>query len=187
VTGWLAYSWPEPVYYGYGTGGNVYYEGDTVYVDGTADCSAEEYYEQASTLATSVPEIPEQQAEQVEWLSLGVFAVTQEDVDESDMMLQLAVSKEGIIGGTAFNETTGVSRPVEGTVDQKTQRAAWTFADGKNTDVVMETGVYNLTQDETTMLVHFGSDQTQSWVLVRLDEPESEGADAAQGATQNGG
>ncbi len=40
MTGWLAYSWPEPVYYGYGTGGNVYYEGDTVYVDGAADCSA---------------------------------------------------------------------------------------------------------------------------------------------------
>ncbi len=186
MTGWLAYSWPEPVYYGYGTGGNVYYEGDTVYVDGTADCSAEEYYEQASTLATSIPEIPEQQAEQVEWLSLGVFAVTQEGVDESDMILQLAVSKEGIIGGTAFNETTGVSRPVEGTVDPKTQRAAWTFADGKNTDVVMETGVYNLTQDETTMLIHFGAEQAQSWVLVRLDEPESEDADAAQGTTQNG-
>ena len=38
----------------------------------------------------------------------------------------------------------------------------------------METGIYNLTEDETTALVHFGKEQTQTWLMVRLPEPEGE-------------
>jgi hypothetical protein len=147
-----------------------------VYVDGQQYATAEEYYGQATTLATSVPEISEQQAEEMEWLPLGVFALTAEGVNASNMYLQLAVSKDGIISGTFYNETTGAVHPVEGMVDQKTQRACWKAADGSNPDLVMEAGIYNLTEDQTDVLVHFGPDQTQTWVMVRLEEsdrPES--------------
>ncbi len=54
-----------------------------------------------------------------------------------------------------------------------------TFADGKNTDTVMETGVYNLTEDKCTALVHFGSGTSQNWVLVRLEEPKEDEAASA--------
>ncbi len=90
------------------------------------------------------------------------------------MLLQLAINKEGVIAGTFCNESTSSVRPVEGTVDKDTQRAAWAFADGKNADMVMETSIYNLTKDRTTALVHFGSSQTQTWALIRLDEPEEQ-------------
>ena len=43
----------------------------------------------------------------------------------------------------------------------------------------METGIYNLTEDECTALVHFSADETQEWVMVRLDEPEESGAEPA--------
>jgi hypothetical protein len=56
-------------------------------------------------------------------------------------------------------------------VDKKSQRAAWTFADGKDTNIVMETGINNLTQDQTEALFHFGKDITQQWLMVRLQEP----------------
>lgn len=174
VTRWVAYRWSRPVYYGYGSGGNVYYENNVVYVDGQEYCSADQYYEQATAIAGSVPEISEAQAEQIEWLPLGVFALTQEGVDATNMLLQLAVTKEGIIAGTLFNETTGLERPVEGMVDRETQRAAWSPADGKNADVVMETGIYNLTENEVTALVHFGKERTQTWVMIRLDQPEEQ-------------
>ena len=39
-------------------------------------------------------------------------------------------------------------------------------------DLVMETGIYNLTQDQAEVLVHFGPEQTQNVLLVRLDESE---------------
>jgi hypothetical protein len=57
-------------------------------------------------------------------------------------------------------------------VDAKTQRAAWTV--GERKDVTYEAGAANLTQDQTTMLVHFGKDQTQQWTLVRLQQPSGQ-------------
>jgi hypothetical protein len=63
---------------------------------------------------------------------------------------------------------------LKGKVDKKTQRAVWTFGDGKNTDIIMETGLFNLTQDQTEALVHFGNEKTQQWLLVRLDQPKDD-------------
>ncbi len=182
VTGWLVGRWGSPVYYGYGSGGNVYYEGDTVYVNGEASCTSEEYYDQAEQIAEAAPEWTDDQAEKVEWLPLGVYAVTQEGTNDSNMLLQLAVTKEGVIGGTLFNESTEATRAVEGTVDKKTQRAAWTFADGKNTDTVMETGIYNLTENQCTALVHLHEIRAkQHTPPMAFDEPQCEPRMACQG------
>lgn len=150
----------------------MYYDNNVVYVNGQQYATADEYYDQAATIATSLPDITEEQAEQTEWLPLGVFAIYDESSGASDQVLQLAVSKEGVITGTYYNDATDVGRPVEGTVDAQTQRAAWTFADGVDTNIVMETSIYNLTEDEATVLVHFGPDTTQTWSLKRLEEPE---------------
>ena len=162
--------WGAAIYYDYGVGGNFYYDNDMVYIDGQEVCSAEEYAEQAYQIAEALPEVPEEQ--EVEWMPLGVFALTNQDKGEPDMMLQLAVSKEGIIAGSYFNTTTETTLPIEGSVDRETQRAAWTVVNDKGDSPVMECGIYNLTQDETTVLVHFGKDTTQQWLLVRMPEQE---------------
>lgn len=172
LTGWVAGRWSQPIYYSYGTGGSVYYEDDTVYVDGEQYGTAEQYYDEASTIAESAPEITEEAAEDMEWLPLGVFALTGSDVGASQMYLQLAINKESVISGTFYNETTGVTFEIEGYVDAKTQRAAWYAPDSKNPDMVMETGVYNLTKDEADVLVHFSPDLTQTWKMVRLAESD---------------
>ena len=57
-------------------------------------------------------------------------------------------------------------------MDQKTQRSAWGIT-GKQWPI-METGIANLTKDTAPALVHFEDGQTQRWLLVRLEEPESE-------------
>ena len=180
MTGWITYAWPQPIYYTYGTGGNVYYQDNSVYIDGKESCTSEEYYQQAEAIADDVPQMTEQQADEVEWLPLGVFALTQEGVNDSNYLLQLAVSKEGVIAGTLINEETESVRSVEGRVDKETQRAAWQFVDGKNPEVVMETGIYSLTEDECTALVHFGPDKTQEVVMVRMDQPEEGEAGTAE-------
>jgi hypothetical protein len=164
--------WTTPIYYRYGSGGTVYYENNTVYVNGEQYGSAEQYYEDTSELATSTPEMTDEQAAEMEWMPLGVFALTAEGVNASSMYLQLALSKKGIIAGTFYNESTGATHPVEGMVDQETQRAVWKAADGTNPDLIMETGIYNLTQDTSDLLVHFGPEKTQQALLVRLDESE---------------
>ncbi|MBI4965965.1 MAG: hypothetical protein HY913_21985 [Desulfomonile tiedjei] len=171
IAGWTAgaaASYGDPIYYDYGE--NVYYDGDDVYVSGSQVATAQQYYQQASDIATAAPE-PTSTPED-DWLPLGVFALSQGNAADSNTVLQLSVNKQGAISGTYYNTTTDTARPIKGMVDKKSQRAAWTFADGKNTDIIMETGIYNLTQDQTEALVHFGKDKTQQWLMVRLHQPE---------------
>jgi hypothetical protein len=157
----------QPVYYGYGSGGNVYYEDNTVYVNGQAAGTPEQYAQQATSLVTAAPA----QVADTEWLPLGAFAFTREDVGDSQGMIELAINKQGVLAGTYYNEATSAGRPLKGTLDQKSQRAAVGFADGQNPDVVLETGIYNLTQDEAPGLLHFGSAESIPILLVRLQPP----------------
>ena len=171
VTGWLVSGIGQPAYYDYGN--NCYYDGGQVYYQGEAVATAEEYAAQAQAIAANVPEVD---PNAVEWMPLGVFALAQEDgsAEEATLFLQLAVSKEGIIAGTFQNTATGESFEVEGMVDPETQRAAWGPV-GKDWPI-METGLYNLTENETGALLHFADGQTQQWILVRLDEPDEDAA-----------
>lgn len=179
-TSWFTWSapqavWSQPVYYDYGQGGNIYYEDNSVYIDGQEICSADEYAMSAATLATVDPPANEEQAAEVEWMALGTFAVAanEKDVDPS-RVIQLAVSQTGIISGTLYNSQTDDAQTVQGQVDKETQRVA--FRVGNSDDIVVETGIYNLTQDEAPVLVHFGTQQVENWLLVRLEQPEDEAA-----------
>lgn len=168
---WFVWSaWTQPVVYSYGT--NVVYRDNYVYINDQPAATTEVYYQQADAIATSAPRVADES--RMEWMPLGVFAVASGNGDDTGMIVQLAISREGVIAGTFHNQTTGTDRPVEGQVDRETQRAAWKFSDGKNGNVVMETGIDNLTKDESTALVHFGPDETQTWTLVRLPGPEEE-------------
>lgn len=160
----------QPRYYAYGSGGNVYYENNVVYVDGQAAGTPEEYAAQSTALVASAPA----EVTDTEWLPLGTFALTREGVNDSQAMLELAVNKQGVLAGTYYNETTQVSRSLKGMLDQASQRAAIGFADGKNADVVLETGIQNLTQDEAPALLHQGKDRSGPVLLVRLQAPEEE-------------
>ena len=170
VAGWVGYTGITAIPYDYGAGGNVIYEGDTVYV-GDTSYSVEQYAQQAQEIATAVP--TDVEVDDIEWMPLGVFALMQEGDESSDptLYIQLAVSKEGILSGYFEDTSSGSYQPLEGSVDKKTQRAAWTIV-GKDTPV-METGLDNLVQDETYVLIHFKDGQTQRWVMVRLPDPET--------------
>jgi hypothetical protein len=105
-------------------------------------------------------------------MPIGVFAMTADGEPtgaDPTMYLQLAVSKQGVISGTFQNSATGNVQSVEGMVDKETQRAAWT-AVGKSRPL-METGIANLTQDQSPALIHFPDGTTQQWLLTRLQQP----------------
>ena len=91
-----------------------------------------------------------------------------EGTDSNDLF-QLAVNKAGTIRGNYYNALGDTTLPVYGSVDKKTQRAAWTVGDRK--EPIYEAGFANLTKSETTMLVHFGKDRTQQWTLIRIEQP----------------
>jgi hypothetical protein len=100
------------------------------------------------------------------------------------MFVQLAVSKDGVIAGTWQNTVSGTTKNVEGMVDRETQRAAWTVVG--ETRPIMETGIGNLTEDTTPVLVHYADGTTQQMLLVRMDAPPKDGS-AATGTTSGVG
>jgi hypothetical protein len=169
ASNWMGYSsTTETVTYSYGD--NVYYSDDQVYYGKKPVATAEDYADQAETIASSAPDT---KPESSEWMPLGVFAITQDGqatgVDPT-LFMQLAVSKEGIIAGTFKNMATDQVKTLEGMVDKKTQRVAW-GVEGQ-TRPIAETGLSNFTQDTAPMLIHFADGQTQQWLMIRLEEPK---------------
>ena len=158
----------EPIVYDYGT--TIVYEGDQVLYDGEAVATADQYAQQATDIAVKGQEA--KPTEKEEWIALGVFGMVQGEEKDANKIFQLAINKDGILRGNYYDALSDVTMPVYGSVDKRTQRAAWTVGDQKNT--VYETGVGNLTAAQTSMLVHFGKDRTQQWTLVRMDPPKEE-------------
>jgi hypothetical protein len=151
-------------YYDYGE--NVTYEDGSVYYGDQPVASAEQYYDEAGRIAESG-----QQARDEEWLPLGVFAVIAEATQtQTDKVVQLAVNNDGAIRGNIQDFLADKVTPVVGAVDKKTQRVALKL-EGSNA-VLVETGLYNLTNDEAPVLVHFGSDRQETRTLIRLKQPE---------------
>jgi len=169
---YLGYGWNNGYYYGYGANGNVVYQNGQVLVDGQAVGTDAEYAQSAAELANVSPE-DLKAVKPADWMPLGTFswAISESEVDPS-RVIQIAVSKNGLVSGTVNNRTSGNTYSVQGRVDKDTQRLAFTIGDDRNT--VLETGIYNLTQDQTPVLCHFGLKETQTYMFVRLPEPEHE-------------
>ena len=168
---------PDPIYIDYDA--NVIYEGDTVYVDNQPVPSTE-YAEPITDLAVNAepppPPTPPADGQQPEWLPLGVYALAQEEKGEPIMFMQLSVNRAGVISGAYSSTLTNDQRPVAGQVDKASQRVAWRI--GANTDTIFETSLANLTQDVSPVTIHFTSNRTQTWLLVRMPEPAPAGQTA---------
>jgi hypothetical protein len=173
---WRAATWPalvsyvgypaEPIYWDYGT--NVVYEGDTVYIDGDVGGTAQQYVQEATSLAATGRAA--QVSKEEEWMPLGVFAMVQGEEKTSTHIFQLALNKQGIIRGTYYDAVADKSETVYGSVNKKTQLAAWTVGERKTP--LYEAGIANLTREETPLLVKYEGGNTQQWILVRIEQPE---------------
>ena len=158
----------SPAYYDYGN--NVGYDEGMVYQDGQPVASAEEYYDQANQIAADG-----QSPQNEDWLPLGIFAViANEDQTQTDKIVQLAVNTEGVIRGNYHDLLADKVTPLTGAVDKQTQRVAMKI-EGNN-DLVVETGLYNLTNDEAPVLVHFSPNQQETRIFVRLKQPDDKAA-----------
>jgi hypothetical protein len=175
TTAWATAAWAtcgsycgcsgEGAYYDYGE--NVTYDDGTVYYGDQAVATDDQYYASAEQLAASGS-----QPQNDEWLPLGVFAVLTEPTQtQADRVVQLAVNKEGIIRGNLQDALTDKVIPVTGAVDKTTQRVSMKLEGVEK--MIVETGLYNLTNDEVPVMVHQGPDRQESRTLIRLVPPES--------------
>ena len=171
LTSWCNFGWSTPYYWDYGPNEYIYCNDGVVYVNGAWYQPAPVFYAQTVQMIDKAPALPADAAAQVEWLPLGVFAVTPDGVAEADVLAQLAVTKDGLIGGTIFDQKAGKSYAATGTIDKNSQRAVWSYTNDQNVRILMETSVNNLTQNESTGLVHYGPNDQRVIEIVRLQEP----------------
>ena len=54
-------------------------------------------------------------------------------------------------------------------MDFETQRVAWRT--GESDSTAIEANLPGLTKEFTPVFVHYGTGQTQEWLLVRLEDP----------------
>lgn len=173
LAGWVvASAWRQPVVYDYGHGGNVTYENNTIYMAGEEVAPASEYAQNAATLATVEAPPSEEEAVEMEWMALGRFALTTDPEDLApSRIVELAVAKNGVVAGTLSESKSEKTLLIQGRVDKETQRVAMRI-EGNDT-VVVETGIYNLTQDQAPLMVFFGGDRVENYMLVRLPDPDA--------------
>jgi hypothetical protein len=175
---WVAPVWPAvsawcgitaaPLVYDYGS--SVVINNDYVYMDGEQVATAEQYADQAAQFADKGRS--EKPPETDEWQTLGVFGMVQGDEKTAQHIFQLAVNNTGIVRGNYYDAVADNSLPVYGSVDAKSQRVAWSIGEKKT--VVFEAGLNNLTDDQTSVLVHYGKERTEQMMLVRLEEPKQQ-------------
>lgn len=164
VAAHAGYNAAAPNYYNYGR--NVVVANGAVVADGQNVGTPEEYSQQASDLAQAGAAAETTDADK--WIPLGVFAMVKNAQQNPQLVLQLAMNQAGVVRGNYTDEVTEHTQPIQGSVDPKTQRAAWTVGD--NSDFVMEAGVANLTQGEAVALIHKNG-RTERWMLVRIPQP----------------
>jgi hypothetical protein len=165
VAGYCGYGNATPISYNYGV--NVTSQNGNVSVDGQNVGTNEEFSQQAADLAQTGTEAETTDTEQ--WLPLGVFAMVRNENQHPQLIVQMAIDKQGILRGNFTDEITDQASPIHGAVDKQTQRAAWTVGGNKNT--VMEAGLSDLTDGEAPALIHKNG-KTDHWLLVRLEQPK---------------
>ena len=125
--------------------------------------------ELAENVEQPPPPAPAEEGKPAEWMPLGVFALAQEEKGEPVMFFQISVNREGVISGGYENAISGDQKMIAGQVDKETQNVAWRIGDNK--DTMFTTTLANLTQDVSTVAIHFDRDRVQTWLLVRMPEP----------------
>ena len=157
-----------PIDYDYGN--NIVYQNGDVYMNGQNVDTAAEYYNQVADQADGGADATANANGQ--WLPLGVFALDPGATSSNPTACCNWPSTRRELSA-AITPTRWPTRPspIQGSVDEKTQRVAWTVGDNQTT--VLEGGLYNLTQPEAPVLIHFGADKTEQWLLVRLDKNQA--------------
>lgn len=162
---WGAWRWSTPYYYD--DGGYTYPLSTTDSAYAYPSSTTETYSEPLQT--QSAPIDPNTASTNEEWLPLGVFAVANNAnaAAYTNRFIQLAINRSGEIAGVLYNSTTDTAQDITGMVDPTSQKTYWSMANRTDSPIA-STGIYNLTEDQTPINVHFSNGSDQTWTLVRL-------------------
>lgn len=163
IAGWVGLN-TAPVYYDYGYDGTeavVTYPDDEDYTVNPFEAEQPQY-DLESDLANA------------NWYPLGMFNLVPPGQHNAVAVLQLAIAKDGTVAGTYQDVATDKIHQLHGTLDRQTQKVSWTLDTNKS--IVYETGLHNMVEPMTAVIVNFGDNKKQKWTLERMEfeQPEQD-------------
>lgn len=176
---WLGLAATNPAWGGYGPTNTTIYDTDSEQLnapDGEQPTGQELSPEALAAESAAAKELAAkgtaEPGQNEKFMPLGVFTLAPENQTEATAMLQLAVSKQGVLRGSYFDLLSDVNHPIRGSVNKKTQQVAWTF--GPQGRVTFQTALGVLTETSGPVSVHYENGQTRQWVLARYEKEPSE-------------
>ena len=143
---------------------NIAFQNDIIYVNGQPVSSYEDFVSSARALANTHAD---SKMDRTAWYPLGTFAVSSDpDQRSSSQAIQLAMDGVGNISGVYVNWPQGHVLPISGSVDTNSQRVAFNI--GGSDDIVVETGLANLTDEYSRVWVHLPNSHSQTWLITRI-------------------
>ncbi|MGD9719690.1 MAG: hypothetical protein AB7O59_00555 [Pirellulales bacterium] len=147
----------------------------------TADSDEQELAASADEAGKLAQSGAAQPATDAKFLPLGVFSIAPTGDDEAKALLHLAVSKEGVLRGTYYDTATDKDHDIQGSIDKKTGRVAFSVAPDSKT--VYETTLRELTEQSGPLSVHNADGKLGEWTIAHYDPKEdgkvTQGDDAA--------
>lgn len=173
IASWGSWNWSTPYYYD--DVGYAYPITSPITTTESAYSSPYDAYPQNTT--PSIQIYPAQSAHataastEEDWLPLGIFAVANNAnaALSTNRFLLLAINRSGGMAGVLYNSTTDSAQDLTGIVDPASQKAYLYMANRPDSPIA-STGIYNLTEDQTPINVHFYNGSEQNWILVRLKQ-----------------
>lgn len=106
------------------------------------------------------------------FLPLGVYSLFPNGQDDANAMVQLAVSKQGVLRGSFYDLASEQSQAIQGFVDKSTQRAAFRVVPGGK--ALFETTLVDLTRPQGRISVHSDNGRTRLWTVEREEQGQQQ-------------
>ena len=132
---------------------------------GTSEAAVEDQSSAAEEAEALVQAGAASVADDTQWMQIGVFGLSPQGVPQATRMVQLAISREGVLRGVHHDLISEQTESLHGKVDKQTLRAAWSV--GEKSQVVFEAPLGDLTRPTTPVTLHFPNGQYASWQLTQ--------------------
>jgi hypothetical protein len=102
-----------------------------------------------------------------QFLPLGVYALAPQGHSDATAVVQLSVTKDGILRGSYCDLVSDQGQTIYGAIDKQSRNAAWTI--GTDGRTVFETTLDNLTQANGQISLQFPDGDVKQFTLARFE------------------
>ncbi len=129
----------------------------------TEDTQPQQEQDAAQLAAAGAVDVPNN----TQFLPLGVYALAPAGHSDATAVVQLSVTKDGILRGSYCDLISDQGQTIFGAIDKQSRRAAWTVGTGGK--AVFETTLDSLTRADGQVALEFPGGDVKQYTLARFE------------------